>query len=68
MQIIHETERHLLQSRKEENDDDDEDEDERGSSKEGKAKVIAKLIRLLVLTCSHGRVSLENIRRGLIVA
>ena len=43
MQIIHETERHLLQSKKEEDDDDDEDDDERSSSKEGKAKIIVKL-------------------------
>ena len=31
-------------------------------SKESKAKIIVKLKRLLVLTCSQGRVCLENIR------
>ena len=41
MQITHEAERQLSQSRKE--DDDDEDDDEQGSSKEGKAKIIVKL-------------------------
>ena len=40
MQITHEAERHLSQSKKE--DDDDED-DDKGSSKEGKAKIIVKL-------------------------
>ena len=40
LQITHEDERHLLQSKKE--DDDDED-DDKGSSKEGKAKIIVKL-------------------------
>ena len=30
--------------------------------------ILSWLKRLLVLTCSHGRVSLENIPRGLIVA
>ena len=40
MQIIHEAERHLLQSKKE--DDDDED-DDKGSSENGKAKIIVKL-------------------------
>ena len=49
MQITHETERHLSQSKKE--DDDDED-DDKGSSKEGKAKIIVKLKRLVVLTCN----------------
>ena len=47
MQIIHEAERHLLQSKKE--DDNDED-DDKGSSKEGKAKIIVKLKCLLLLT------------------
>ena len=40
MQITHEAERHLSQSKKE--DDDDED-DDKGSSKNGKAKIIVKL-------------------------
>ena len=40
MQITHEAERHLSQSKKE--DDDDED-DDKGSSKDGKAKIIVKL-------------------------
>ena len=40
MQITHEDERHLLQSKKE--DDDDED-DDKGSSKNGKAQIIVKL-------------------------
>ena len=40
MQITHEAERHLSQSNKE--DDVDED-DDKGSSKEGKAKIIVKL-------------------------
>ena len=40
MQIIHEAERHLLQSKKE---DDDEEDDDKGSSKDGKAKIIVKL-------------------------
>ena len=40
MQITHEDERHLLQSKKE--DDDDED-DDRDCSKDGKAKIIVKL-------------------------
>ena len=40
MQITHEAERHLSQSKKE--DDDDEDND-KGSSKEGKTKLIVKL-------------------------
>ena len=39
MQITHEAERHLSQSKKE--DDDDED-DDKGSSREGKAKIIVK--------------------------
>ena len=40
MQITHEAERHLPQSRKE---DDDGDDDDKGSSKDGKAKIIVKL-------------------------
>ena len=40
MQITHEAERHLLQSKKE--DDDDED-DDKHRSKEGKAKIIVEL-------------------------
>ena len=40
MQITHEAERHLSQSKKQ--DDDDED-DDKGSSREGKAKIIVKL-------------------------
>ena len=40
MQITHEAERHFSQSKKE--DDDDED-DDKGSSKEGKVKMIVKL-------------------------
>ena len=40
MQITHEAERHFSQSKKE--DDDDED-DDKGSSKNGKAKIIVKL-------------------------
>ena len=39
MQITHEAERHFSQSKKE--DDDDED-DDKGSSKDGKAKIIVK--------------------------
>ena len=39
MQITHEAERHLSQPKKEEDDDDD---DDKGSSKEGKAKIIVK--------------------------
>ena len=42
MQITHEAERHLSQPKKEEEDDDDDD-DDKGSSKEGKAKIIVKL-------------------------
>ena len=41
MQITHEAERHLSQPKKEEEDDDDDD-DDKGSSKEGKAKIIVK--------------------------
>ena len=40
MQIIHEAERHLSQSKKDDNDDED---DDKGSSKDGKAKIIVKL-------------------------
>ena len=40
LQIIDEAERHFSQSKKE--DDDDED-DDKGSSKNGKAKIIVKL-------------------------
>ena len=40
MQITHEAERHLSQSKKE--DDDDED-DDRDCSKDGKGKIIVKL-------------------------
>ena len=40
MQITHEAERHLPQPKKEEEDDDDDD--DKGSSKEGKAKIIVK--------------------------
>ena len=40
MQITHEAERHLSQPKKEEEDDDDDD--DKGSSKEGKAKIIVK--------------------------
>ena len=39
MQITHEAERHLSQPKKEEEEDDD---DDKGSSKEGKAKIIVK--------------------------
>ena len=41
MQITHEAERHLSQPKKEEEEDDDDDND-KGSSKEGKAKIIVK--------------------------
>ena len=37
LQISHETERHLSQFKKE---DDDDEEDDKGSSKQGKAKII----------------------------
>ena len=37
LQISHETERHLLQFKKEVDDDE---EDDKGSSKQGKAKII----------------------------
>ena len=40
MQITHEAERHLSQSKKE---DDDEEDDDKESSKNGKAKIIVKL-------------------------
>ena len=40
MQITHEAERHLSQSKKE---DDDEEDDDKGSSKNGKAKIIVQL-------------------------
>ena len=40
MQITHEGERHLLQSKKEGDDDED---DDKGSSKDGKAQIIVKL-------------------------
>ena len=40
MQITHEAERHLSQSKKK--DDGDED-DDKGNSKDGKAKIIVKL-------------------------
>ena len=40
MQITHKAERHLSQSNKEDNDDED---DDKGSSREGKAKIIVKL-------------------------
>ena len=63
MQITHEAERHFSQSTKEDGFDDEDDDE--NSSKEGKAKIIVKLLKcLLVLTCNQGRVSLENIRRG----
>ena len=39
MQITHEVERHLSQSKKEDDEDEDDDKD---SSKEGKAKIIVK--------------------------
>ena len=41
MQIIHEAERHLSQTSKK--DDDDDEDDDKGSSKDGKAKIIVKL-------------------------
>ena len=40
MQITHEAERHLLQSKKEDDDDGD---DDKHSGKEGKAKIIVYL-------------------------
>ena len=40
MQITQEAERHLSQSEKEVDDDED---DDKGSSKDGKAKIIVKL-------------------------
>ena len=40
MQIIDEAERHFSQSKKEVDDDED---DDKGSSKNGKAKIIVKL-------------------------
>ena len=39
MQITHEAERHLSQPKKE---DDDVEDDDKGSSKDGKAKIIVK--------------------------
>ena len=64
MQIIHEAERHLSQSKKE--DDDDED-DDKGSSKDGKAKIIVKLkmsppALVTFNDFNQGRVPLEKIR------
>ena len=40
LQITREAERHLLQSK---NEDDDDEDDDKGSSKDGKAKIIVKL-------------------------
>ena len=55
MQISHEAERHLSQSRKE--DDDDED-DDKGSSKDGKAKTIFKLKK--VSSCYFLRILIKG--------
>ena len=64
MQITHEAERDLSQSKKE--DDDDED-DDKGSSEDGKAKIIVKLkmsppALVTFNDFNQGRVPLEKIR------